>query len=132
MTDRSQSSSWAADSAVIFAATMMVLVGVFQALEGLAAILNDQFFVVAPNYTYAVDVTAWGWIHLILGVLILLGGIFLFKGSSGAAIFAITLAILSAVANFLFIPYQPFWSLLIIGINIWVIWGLSRAMADSA
>ncbi len=126
---QTRDSAWAADSAVIFAATMMILVGVFQALEGLAAIINDQFFVVAPNYTYAVDVTTWGWVHLVLGGLILLGGILLFKGSSGAAIFAITLAILSAVANFMFIPYQPFWSLLIIGINIWVIWGLSRAMS---
>ena len=53
---------------VVFAAVMMVLVGTFQVIAGIAAIFEDEFFVVGPNYVYDVDVTAWGWIHLILGL----------------------------------------------------------------
>ena len=52
-------SGWAVGG-IVFAATMMVLIGVFQALAGLVAIFNDEFYVVARNYTFDLDVTAWG------------------------------------------------------------------------
>ena len=111
---------------VAFAAVMMILIGVFQALAGIAAIANDEFFVVGQNYAFDLDVTAWGWIHLLLGVLVLLAGIYLFAGRVWAGIVALTLAVLSAVANFFFIPYYPWWSLLVIALNVWVIWALTR------
>jgi hypothetical protein len=111
---------------MMFAATMMCLVGVFQAIVGLAAIFDDQFFVVTRNYTFDIDTTAFGWIHLVLGIVLAGAGFALFAGRTGAAVFAIFLASLSAVANFFFIPYYPFWSLLVIAIDIWVIWSLTR------
>ncbi|WP_053202614.1 DUF7144 family membrane protein [Jiangella muralis] len=123
---KSEPSGWATGG-VIFAATMMVLIGVFQALEGLAAIIDDNFFVVLPNYTFDLDTTAWGWVHLILGIVIALAGFFLFTGSAVAGGVAIGLAGLSAIANFFFIPYYPFWSLLIIAIDIFVIWAIARS-----
>ena len=52
---------------IAFAGTIMVLIGVFQALAGLVAIFNDEFYVVARNYTFDLDVSAWGWIHLLVG-----------------------------------------------------------------
>jgi hypothetical protein len=118
-------SGWAIGG-MIFAATMMALVGVFQAIVGLVAIIDDEFFVVTRNYTFDVDTTAYGWIHLLLGILVAGAGFALFAGRRGAAIFAIFLASLSALANFFFIPYYPFWSILVIAIDVWVIWSLTR------
>jgi hypothetical protein len=120
-----QVSGWAIGG-LTFAASVLVLIGVFEALEGLAAILNDDFFVKAPHYTYHLDVTAWGWIHLILGILIAFTGFSLFAAKTWAAVTALFLAMLSALANFFFIPYYPWWSLLLIALSIWVIWSLTR------
>ncbi len=111
---------------VIFAAAVMVLVGLFQFGAGLVALLNDEFFVVAPNYTYDIDLTAWGWIHLVIGVVVFLGAIGLFSRKPWAGMLAIFLALLSAFANFFFIPYYPFWALVIIALDVWVIWSITR------
>jgi hypothetical protein len=112
---------------VVFAGVMMILLGSFHALTGLTAILKDKFFVFTPNnYVISVDVTAWGWIHLIGGVVVALAGFYVFRGAAWARAIGILLATLSAIANFLFIPYYPFWSLLMIALDIFVIWGLAR------
>jgi hypothetical protein len=118
-------SGWAVGG-IAFAGTVMVMIGTFQALEGLVAIFNDEFFVVARNYTFDLDVTAWGWIHLILGIVVLATGFGLFARSTWAGVTAIMICALSAISNFFFIPYYPIWALLLIGLNIWVIWALTR------
>jgi hypothetical protein len=118
-------SGWAI-GALSFAGAMMILVGIYQIIAGISAIANDSLFVKTPNYTYDLDVTAWGWIHLILGIVILLAGIALFSGQPWAGVTAMLLAILSAVANFFLIPYYPFWSLLVIALDIWILWALTR------
>jgi hypothetical protein len=118
-------SGWAVGG-ITFAATMMILIGIFQALAGLAAILNDEFFILARNYTFNLDVTGWGWVHLILGIIVVLAGFYLIAGKGWARILAITLAALSAISNFFFIPYYPWWSLLVIALCVWVIWSLTR------
>jgi hypothetical protein len=118
-------SGWAVGG-IVFAAAMLVMVGIFQFIAGLVALLNDDFYVVARNYTFDLDVTGWGWIHLIVGALVALTGFSLFAGRTWAAVAAIVLAMLSAIANFFFIPYYPFWSLLIIAIDVWIIWALTR------
>ena len=111
---------------VTFAASMLILIGMFQAIDGLVAIFNDEFFVRTSNYTFDFDVTAWGWIHLILGVLLVFTGWGLFAERTWAGVAAIFLAMLSAIANFFFIPYYPFWSILVIALDVWVIWAITR------
>ena len=118
-------SGWAVGGTV-FAATILMLVGVFQAIEGLVAIFDDNFYVVTRHYTFDLDTTAWGWIHLLIGIALVFVAWGLFSRSTWAGVTAIFLASLSAVANFFFIPYYPFWSLLMIALNIWVIWSLTR------
>jgi hypothetical protein len=118
-------SGWAIGG-TIFAASALTLIGVFQAIDGIAAIANDQFFVKVHNYSFHLDVTAWGWIHLILGILIFIVGIGLFNRASWAGVSALVLVMLSAIANFFFIPYYPIWSLVLIGLDVWVIWALTR------
>ena len=118
-------SGWAVGG-ITFAGVMMILIGTFQAIAGLVAIIDDNFYVVGQNYTFDIDTTAWGWIHLLLGIVILLAGFYLFRGAAWAGVTAVVLAGISAIANFFFIPYYPFWSLLMIAMAIWVIWSLTR------
>src|SRR3954453_5453099 len=114
---------------VAFAATMMLMIGGFQVIIGLAAILNDDYFVRVRGYAFNLDITAWGWIHLILGLGLIAAGIGLFSRAVWAGVVALFLVVLSAIDNFFFIPYQPFWALLLIAIDIWVIWSLTRPRA---
>jgi hypothetical protein len=118
-------SGWALGG-VAFAGTLMIMSGAFQAIAGLVAIFDDEFYVIGRNYTFDLDVTAWGWIHLLIGILLLLVGFSLLARRAWAGIFAVTLAVLSAVANFFFIPYYPFWAIVVIAIDVWIIWALTR------
>jgi hypothetical protein len=126
MTQSSTARAWARGGTV-FAATIMLIVGIFQILEGIAAIAKDQFFIVnnINNYAYNVDTTGWGWIHLCIGVLVAVTGFFLYTAMTWARVVGIFLASLSALANFFFLPYYPFWALLIIALDIFVIWSLA-------
>jgi hypothetical protein len=110
---------------ILFAAIMMIMVGVFQAIQGLVGIFENEFYVPTRNYIFQLDATSWGWTHLILGVLVAFAGWGLFSGRTWARTVAIILAVLSAIANFLFIPYYPFWSLLIITLDVFVIWAIA-------
>jgi hypothetical protein len=118
-------SGWALGG-VVFAASVLTMVGLFQVIAGLVAIFDDEFFVVARNYTFDLDTTAWGWIHLLLGILLVATGFGLFSRQAWAGVTAIVLAMLTAVENFFFIPFYPFWSILVIALAVWVIWALTR------
>jgi hypothetical protein len=121
-------SGWASGG-ITFAACVLTLVGAFQVIAGLTAILDDQFYMVARNYTFDLDATAWGWIHLLLGLALLFTGIGLFGRKAWAGVTALFLALVSAVANFFFIPYFPIWSVVVIALDVWVIWALTRPSA---
>ncbi len=118
-------SGWAIGGTA-FAGVIMLLIGVFHAIAGLVAIFDDQFYVVGANYTFELDVTGWGWIHLLAGIGVALAGLYVFSGATWARIVGIALAMLSAVANFFFVPYYPFWSILMIALAVWAIWALTR------
>ena len=124
--DQQQPVSGWATGGLLFAATLMFIIGTFQAIAGLVAIFDDGFYLVTENYVFDLDVTAWGWIHLLLGILLVVTGWALFARKPWAGVVGITLASLSAIANFFFIPYYPWWSLLVISLAIWVIWSLTR------
>jgi hypothetical protein len=121
-------SGWAVGG-IGFAACMLTLIGTFQIIDGLSALIDDEFFVVGRHYAFDLDVSAWGWIHLIVGILLVVTGIALFGRSSWAGLAALCLALLSAVLNFFFIPYYPLWSILVIALDVWVIWSLTRPRA---
>ena len=116
--------AWATGLAV-FAAALMVTIGVLQFLQGLVAIIDDEFYVVGPEYIYQFDTTTWGWIHLLLGVLLMATGGFLFGGSGWSRGVGIGLAVLAIIANFMWLPYYPWWSIIVIGLSIAIIWALA-------
>jgi hypothetical protein len=122
-------SGWAVGFTV-FAAVMMIMAGVWQALTGLIAIFENEFYVTTRNYIFQFDVTAWGWIHLVVGAVVGLTGLGLLAGQTWARMVGIVVAVLSAISNFLFIPYYPFWSILIIAADFFVIWALAAHGRD--
>ena len=119
-----RSNPWASGLST-FAGVIMITLGVFQALEGLAALFTNEIYVATPNFVFQVDVSTWGWIHQLLGVLVAVSGFFVLQGAVWGRSVGIGLAVLSALANFLFIPYYPIWSLLIIALDVAVIWALT-------
>ena len=118
-------SGWAS-AGLAFAAAMLILIGIFQLILGLTGIVDDEFYVLTENYTFDIDTTVWGVIHLLIGLGLIAIGVGLISGSTWAATGAIVIAGLSAIANFLFIPYYPYWSILVIALDVWVIWSLTR------
>ncbi|HSK27575.1 MAG TPA: hypothetical protein VK894_11765 [Jiangellales bacterium] len=113
-----------------FAAILMIMVGTFHAAQGLVALINDTFYVVGEEYVFQFDVTTWGWIHLLVGVVVAIAGFALFSGAVWARSVGVILAVVSAVANFLWMPYYPFWSMAIIALNVFVIWALTAHGRD--
>ncbi len=90
----------------IAAAILLLTVGILEIFQGISALAKDDVLVFGPNYTYEFSVTAWGWIHLVIGILVALTGFFLLTGATWARITAIFLAALSIIANFLWPPCQ--------------------------
>jgi hypothetical protein len=117
-------SPWAHGIAV-FAGVIMIVGGAFQAVEGLAGIVNDQWLVVVENYFLAFDITLWGWIHLLVGLALLAIGIFLLRGATWARVAGMIVAVISAIINFAWLPYSPWWSLMVIAIDVLIIWALA-------
>ena len=120
---------------VVFASFMMILVGSFQAIQGLVALFDDGFYAVRPDgLVVNVNYNVWGTVHLILGALLLLSGVGVLSGNVAARTVGVLLAGLSALANMAFIGAYPFWSLLIITVDVLVIYALTvhgRELRDS-
>jgi hypothetical protein len=121
---------------VVFASLMMIMVGSFQAIEGLVAIFDDGFYhVTEGGLVVDVDYTVWGWTHLLLGALLIVSGAGVLAGNVLARSVAVVLAMLSALVNLVFIEAYPIWSILIITVDVLVIYALivhGRELKDSS
>jgi hypothetical protein len=124
-------SSWAVGWAG-FAGIMLVIVGVMDFIQGLVAIVNDEFYVIDDDWVVKFDVTTWGWIHLILGVVLVLAGFGIFTGNVAARTVGVIVAGLAAIANFAWLPYYPVWSIILIAVSVAVIWALTAHGRDIA
>lgn len=107
-----------------FAGVMLATVAIFQILEGIAAIAEDTVYVTGIDYVYQLDVTTWGWIHLVLGIIGLVTGIGILAGQVWGQMAGIAIAVISAVSSFAFLPYYPLWSMVVLAFNAFVIWAL--------
>jgi hypothetical protein len=123
MTSTQEQTGWV--GWIIFAAIMMAIGGVLNAIYGLIAIVNDTWAVWADESTALVlDVSQWGWIHLIVGIAVFAAGIGIMSGNVLARTVGVIAAGISLIANFLVLPAYPLWSLVIIVIDVLVIWAL--------
>jgi hypothetical protein len=107
-----------------FAGVMLSTVAAFQILEGISALAKDDIYVKGLSYTYEFDVTTWGWIHLIIGIVALAVGIGIMFGQTWGHVAGLAVAFLSCLSSFTFLPYEPFWSSVILAFNAFVIWAL--------
>ena len=125
MSTRQENYSDAAVGWTIFASILLIMIGVFQAFSGLVAIVNDPFYVVGEVWIFQFDISTWGWIHLLIGLVLALAGFFLFRGAMWARVVGIVVASIAAIANFAWLPWYPLWSIIIITVSVFVIWALS-------
>lgn len=114
----------AASAGTGLASVLLVLGGVLGIAQGIAAISKDQVYAVVGRYAYRFSLESWGWIHLVLGVLLLVTGLAVYTGAVLARAVAIVLTLLMMIANFLYLPYQPVWSVVMIGLGLFVVWAL--------
>jgi hypothetical protein len=114
-----------------FGGIVLATLGLFQFLEGLSAVFEDKVYVTSPDYVYSIDLTGWGWIHLVLGAIAVAVGIAILYGQTWALVAGIVIAVLSAVSNFAFLPYYPFWSMLVIALDVLVIWALTSLIRNT-
>jgi hypothetical protein len=108
-----------------FAGILMIIAGLWDVLIGISGILSDKIFVTTPQYLYYFDLTAWGWVHLILGLIVAGTGVGILKGTAWGRIVGVALASVSLLLNFAFLPHYPFWSILVIVLDVLIIWALA-------
>ena len=108
----------------LVAAVLMMIAGLFDFFEGLAALIKGNFFVVLPNYAFSLSVHSWGWWHLIAGAVVFVTGAALLTDQLWARILGVVIASLSAVMNFVLMPYYPLWAFIVIAIDVFIVWAL--------
>ncbi len=108
---------------IVFAVALLLTVGFFNLIDGIAAITNSRIFVANAHYVIG-DLRAWGWVALILGALQILAALGILAGNQAARWFAVAVIGLNAISQMLFVPAYPFWSLLIIAVDVVALWGL--------
>ncbi|WP_282686147.1 MULTISPECIES: hypothetical protein [unclassified Streptomyces] len=116
-------SPWAAGGTV-FAGVLLFVDGVLGVLKGIAGIASNDVYTRINDYVFKFSVTSWGWIHLILGVVLILVGWGILKGAAWARGAGVALASLNLIANFMWLPYTPVWAIVTIAIDVFVIWAL--------
>jgi hypothetical protein len=110
---------------IIFASVLMILAGIMNATQGLIAVINDEWVVWGNRADLYLDLSAWGWVHLVVGIVLFLAGVGVLSGNVLARSVAVVVAGVSIVANFLFIPAYPVWALTVIAIDVFVIYALT-------
>lgn len=116
-------STWATGGAM-FAGVLLFVDGILAVLNGVVSIARDNVFNLSGAYTYQFTLTSWGWIHLVVGAILVLTGLGVMSGVPWARVVAVAMAAVSIVANFMWLPYQPVWAVIAIAIGVFVIWSL--------
>lgn len=107
-----------------FAGAMMILLGLFNVIEGIVALFNPRFYVVGPEGLLVFNLTGWGLVHLIIGVLAVLAGAALFTGALWARVTTVVLAVINAIAQLTFLSAYPVWATIVIALDVVVIWAV--------
>jgi len=110
---------------VYFAGLLLILSGAFQMIAGLTALLNDKFYAVTHQSLLVFDITTWGWVHMLLGLLVIVTGTAVMSGQTWSRVVAVVLASLVVIEQFAFITAYPIWSIVMIGVAVLTIYALA-------
>lgn len=121
-TDQNQQTGWT--GWVVFAGILMVLAGVLWTIQGLVAVFQNDLVIFGEEGALFLSLTGWGWVHIVLGLLLLLSGILVMRGNMFGRIMAVLLVMLSIVVNFVWLPVYPLWSIVIIVIDVFVLYAV--------
>ncbi|MEU3662784.1 hypothetical protein AB0E77_24105 [Streptomyces sp. NPDC032940] len=116
-------SAWASGG-VVFAGVLMLIEGIFGIFNGIAAIAKDDVYASVGDYVFKFNLTSWGWIHLILGILLVVTGAGVLTGAAWARGLGVGLTALFVILQFMWLPYTPLWAIISIGVGVFVIWAL--------
>jgi len=115
-----------------FAGLMMILIGLWDIVAGFAGIIHNDFYAATSNYVFHFNTSAWGWINLLVGLVVLLAGVGIFGGAVWARTVGVIIALFAAVESFMFIPVYPLWGITLVAISVFVIWALTTHGRDIA
>jgi hypothetical protein len=121
-----------AAGASIAAGALLFTSAVLTVLQGIEAVVNDKPLIIGPNYVYKFNTAGWGWIHIAVGIVLGIVAVGLITGAVWARVTAIVMACISIVAMFLWLPYYPMWSIIVIALDVIVIWGVATWDTTSA
>jgi hypothetical protein len=131
-TRRRETGSSMAHGGMVFAGVLMMVIGVMGILNGIAGIATDDVYANIGDYVFEFSLTTWGWIHLAIGLVVLATGWGVVQGRPWARAMGIALTSLLAIEYFMFLPYAPVWSVVCIGIAVFVIWSLATSPEHTA
>jgi hypothetical protein len=114
----------------LFAGILMLISGIMDILYGITAAAHNDLIVATPNYAFRFNPTTWGWIHIGLGALLVAVGAGVLMGRNWARFAGIVVVAMAGIGNFMSVPYQPWWSLPLLAIDVFVIWGLATSLSD--
>lgn len=109
----------------IATAVLLATVGALSLFEGIAAVARDDLFAPGRAYLFELDTATWGRVHLVLGALLLAGALGLMTGRTWGKVLSIGFLALAIIANFLWLPYYPWWGALIIALSVVAIWAIA-------
>ncbi|MEU4571993.1 hypothetical protein ACBI99_12455 [Nonomuraea sp. ATR24] len=109
---------------VWFAGLLMIMSGVFNIIGGLSAVINDDVYVRTPLRLLLFDVSTWGWLHLLFGIVLFFAGLAVTVGQTWARVVAVVLVMLNAMTQLTWIGVNPWWSLAVIAVDVLVIYAL--------
>ncbi|QRX96667.1 hypothetical protein JNO44_01725 [Streptomyces noursei] len=115
----------------LFAGVAMTVTGPLSVLLGITGITRDSVFS-PPGYAYRFDLTSWGWIHLVMGVALFIVGVGILLDKGWARRAGIVVAGISLITQFMFVPYYPVWSIIVMTFDLLIVWALSRTFHPGA
>ncbi|KFU76067.1 hypothetical protein SAMN04489729_2424 [Amycolatopsis lurida] len=109
---------------IVFASVIMLILGAFDVIAGIVALVRGDYYISGPEYSLVLDVTGWAWAHLVGGTLVAVSGVFLISGAIWARVVAVLFAAGNAVTHLVFLSAHPLWSMLVIALCVTVIWAV--------
>ncbi|MEU6384849.1 hypothetical protein ABZ847_14875 [Streptomyces bauhiniae] len=114
-----------AEGGAVFAGVLMLVNGILHIFQGISAIAADDVYARINAYVYKINLTGWGWILLVAGIIVVATGAGVLMGAAWARVVGIVITSLGLILQFLFLPYAPIWSLILIAIDFFIIWALA-------